>query len=158
MSAVLTTEDTYAAFYDEYTNLTAFLHSHSYTGNALACAAALATLDIFASDNTVERNRAKADYLGRRASELENHSHVTEIRQCGMILAVEFAKNKHTRELYPWQERRGQRIYRHSLQKGVLLRPIGNVVYFMPPYIVDEAEMDLMVQVAAEGIELATCD
>jgi adenosylmethionine-8-amino-7-oxononanoate aminotransferase len=75
-----------------------------------------------------------------------------------MILAVELAKDKRRREPYPWQERRGQRIYRYSLQNGVLLRPIGDVVYFMPPYIVDEAEMDLMVQVAADGIELATCD
>ncbi len=158
LSAVLTTEDVYAAFYDEYTNLTAFLHSHSYTGNPLACAAALATLDIFAADGTIGRNRAKAAYLGQRAGDLENHAHVTEVRQCGMILAVEFAKDKRSREPYPFAERRGLRIYRHSLQKGVLLRPIGNVVYFMPPYIVDESEMDLMVEVAADGIELATCD
>jgi adenosylmethionine-8-amino-7-oxononanoate aminotransferase len=158
LSAVLTTEDTYAAFYDDYANLTAFLHSHSYTGNPLACTAALATLDIFAADNTIEANRAKSAYLGLRACELMNHAHVTEVRQCGMIVAVEFAKDKHSREPYPWTERRGQRIYRHSLQRGVLLRPIGNVVYFMPPYIVNEAEMDLMVRVAAEGIELATCE
>ena len=75
-----------------------------------------------------------------------------------MILAAEFARDKRSREPYPWAERRGQRIYRHSLQRGVLLRPIGDVVYFMPPYIVDEGEIDLMIQVAAEGIELATCD
>jgi len=158
LSAVLTTEDTYAAFYDDYTKLTAFLHSHSYTGNPLACAAALATLDIFATDHTIERNRAKAAYLGGRARALEDHPHVAEVRQCGMILAAEFVKDKRSREPYPWTERRGQRIYRYALQKGVLLRPIGNVVYFMPPYIVDEAEMDLMLQVAADGIELATCD
>lgn len=158
LSAVLTTEDVYAAFYDEYTNLTAFLHSHSYTGNPLACAAALATLDIFGTDNVIERNRGKAAYLGRRARELENHSHVSEVRQCGMIVAVEVVKDKRSREPFPWTERRGQLIYRHSLKSGVLLRPVGNVVYFMPPYIVDEAEMDLMVRVAADGIELATCD
>jgi adenosylmethionine-8-amino-7-oxononanoate aminotransferase len=158
LSAVMTTEDVYGAFYDEYTNLTAFLHSHSYTGNPLACAAALATLAIFESDRTIEANRAKAAYLGRRARELENHPHVSEVRQIGMIVAVEFVKDKRGREPYPWQERRGLRIYRNSLQKGVLLRPVGNVVYFMPPYIVNEAEMDLMVQVAANGIELATCD
>jgi adenosylmethionine-8-amino-7-oxononanoate aminotransferase len=75
-----------------------------------------------------------------------------------MITAIEFVKDKVSREPYPWTERRGLRVYRHSLQNGVLLRPIGNVVYFMPPYIVGEAEMDLMVRVAAEGIELATCD
>ena len=158
LSAVMTTEEVYAAFYDEYANLTAFLHSHSYTGNPLACAAALATLGIFASDNVLERNRAKAAYLGRRARALEDHPHVSEVRQCGMIVAVEFVKDKRSREPYPWTERRGQRIYRHALTKGVLLRPIGNVVYFMPPYIVDEAEMDLMVQVAADGIGLAACD
>jgi len=158
LSAVMTTEDIYAAFYDEYTNLTAFLHSHSYTGNPLACAAALATLAIFESDRTIESNKPKAAYLGRRARELENHPHVAEVRQTGMIVAVEFVKDKRSREPYPWQERRGLRIYRNSLQKGVLLRPVGNVVYFMPPYIVNEAELDLMVQVAADGIELATCD
>jgi adenosylmethionine---8-amino-7-oxononanoate aminotransferase len=158
LSAVLTTEEVYAAFYDDYANLTAFLHSHSYTGNPLACTAALATLDIFAADHVIERNRQKAAYMGRRARELEHHEHVAEVRQCGMILAVEFVKNKRTREPYPWVERRGQQLYRYSLDRGVLLRPIGDVVYFMPPYIVDEEEMDLMVRVAAEGIERVTCD
>jgi adenosylmethionine-8-amino-7-oxononanoate aminotransferase len=157
LSVVMTGEAVYGAFYDEYSKLKAFLHSHSYTGNALACAAALATLDIFEDDRVIERNRAKADHLGRRARALEAHAHVAEVRQCGMIVAAEFVKDKAAREPYAWTERRGQIVYRHALSRGVLLRPIGNVVYFMPPYIVDEAEMDLMVEVAAEGIELATC-
>jgi adenosylmethionine-8-amino-7-oxononanoate aminotransferase len=157
LSAVLTTDDVYAAFYDDYARLTAFLHSHSYTGNPLACSAALATLDIFATEDVIGNNRRKADHLGRRARALLDHAHVSEVRQCGMIVAVEFVKDKATREPYPWTERRGQRVYRHALSQGVLLRPIGNVVYFMPPYVVDAAEMDLMVRVAAEGIERATC-
>ena len=154
---MLTTDDVYAAFYDDYAKLTAFLHSHSYTGNPLACTAALATLEIFATDNVIERNRAKAAYLGRRAREVADHPHVAEVRQCGMIVAIEFVRDKRSREPYPWTERRGQEVYRYSLSQGVLLRPIGNVVYFMPPYIVDEAEMDLMVRVAGEAIERATC-
>jgi len=158
LSVVVTTDDVYAAFYDDYAKLTAFLHSHSYTGNPLACAAALATLDIFATDNIIERNRTTAAHLGRRARELENHPHVTEVRQCGMIVAIELAKDKRSREPYPWTERRGRRIYGHALAEGVLLRPIGDVVYFMPPYTVSETEMDTMVRVAAQGIELATCD
>jgi adenosylmethionine-8-amino-7-oxononanoate aminotransferase len=158
LSAVLTTDDVYAAFYDDYANLTAFLHSHSYTGNPLACSAALATLDIFAADDVIRRNRPKAAYLGLRARELADHAHVSDVRQCGMIVAVEFVKDKMSREPYPFAERRGLRVYRHALDRGVLLRPIGNVVYFMPPYVVDEAEMDLMVGVAAEAIERATCD
>jgi len=158
LSAVLTTENVYAAFYDDYAKLTAFLHSHSYTGNPLACAAALATLDIFESDEVIAHNVRKAGYLGDRARQLADHPHVAEVRQCGMIVAVEFAKNVRTREPYPWTERRGRRINQYALEHGVLLRPIGDVVYFMPPYIVTEAEMDLMVRVAAEGIEFATCD
>ena len=75
-----------------------------------------------------------------------------------MIVAVELVKDKATREPYPWQERRGLKVYRHGLTRGVLLRPIGNVVYFMPPYVITPEEIDLMVRVAEEGIEKATCD
>jgi len=158
LSAVLTNEHVYAAFYDDYAKLTAFLHSHSYTGNPLACRAALATLDIFASDDPIASNRRKAERLGSRARELAAHPHVTDVRQTGMIVAVEFARDKRTREPYDWQERRGLRVYRHALATGVLLRPVGNVIYFMPPYIVSDDEIDFMVATAAEGLELATCD
>jgi adenosylmethionine---8-amino-7-oxononanoate aminotransferase len=158
LSAVLTTETVYQAFYDEYVKLNAFLHSHSFTGNPLACAAALASLAIFREDRTLERNLALAAHLGSRARELADHPHVAEVRQRGMILAVELAADKATRAPYPWQERRGLTIYRHALERGVLLRPIGTVVYFMPPYVVTTGEIDLMVNVAREGIERATCD
>ncbi len=158
LSAVLATEDVYAAFYDDYVNMNAFLHSHSYTGNPLACAAANATLDLFAEERPLERNRATAAYLGQRARELESHPHVAEVRQTGMIVAAELVRTKSGREPYPWTERRGRRIHRYALDCGVLLRPIGDVVYFMPPYVIGEPEIDLMVQVAAEGIERATCD
>lgn len=157
LSAVVTTEDVYAAFYDEYVKLNAFLHSHSFTGNALACAAALASLRIFSEDNVLERNRVLAARMGSRARELESHPHVAEVRQCGMIVAIELTRDKARREPYPWQERRGLRIYRHALERGVLLRPISNVVYFMPPYVITPEEIDGMVAVAREGIELATC-
>ena len=159
LAAVLTTDEVYWAFYDEYTKLSAFLHSHSFTGNPLACAAALASLGIFREDRTLECNQALSEQLGRRARELlEEHPHVAEVRQRGMIVAAELVRNKSAREPYPWQERRGLSIYRHALSRGVLLRPIGNVVYFMPPYVITPAEIDLMVEVAREGIELATCD
>jgi adenosylmethionine-8-amino-7-oxononanoate aminotransferase len=158
LSAVLTTEPIYAAFYDEYVKLNAFLHSHSFTGNPLACAAARASLAIFREDRTLERNRALAEHLGARARELADHSHVAEVRQRGMIVAVEVVLDKTSRTPYPWQERRGLTVYRHALSRGVLLRPVGNVVYFMPPYVTTPEEIDLMVNVAREGIGLATCD
>ena len=158
LSVVLTTEPVYAAFYDEYVRLNAFLHSHSYTGNALACAAARATLKIFAEDRVLERNAALAARMGERARPLAEHPHVAEVRQRGMILAIELVRDKSRREPYAWQERRGLGVYRHGLARGALLRPIGNVVYFMPPYVISPEEIDFMVQVATEGIEKATCD
>ncbi len=155
LSAVMTTEAVYAAFYDEYVKLNAFLHSHSFTGNPLGCAAARASLAIFRDDHVLEANRTLAARLGERAGALADHPHVAEVRQRGMILAIELAADKASRAPYPWQERRGLRVYRHALTRGVLLRPIGNVVYFMPPYVITPAEIDLMVEVAREGIESA---
>ena len=158
LSVVLTREPVYQAFYDDYTKLNAFLHSHSYTGNALGCRAALATLDIFEQDQVIERNKALAARMAQAAAPLADHSHVAEVRQQGMILAIELVKDKKNREPYPWQERRGLTVYRHGLKRGVLLRPVGPVTYFMPPYVIQPEEIDFMVQVAAEGIDLATAD
>jgi adenosylmethionine-8-amino-7-oxononanoate aminotransferase len=158
LSAVLTTEPIYAAFYDEYSKLNAFLHSHSFTGNPLACSAALASLALFREDDVLKRNQALAAHMGARARELESQPHVAEVRQTGMIVAIEWVRDKTAREPFPWQERRGLRLYRHAIERGVLLRPVGNVVYFMPPYVITPEEIDLMVEVAREGIERATCD
>jgi adenosylmethionine-8-amino-7-oxononanoate aminotransferase len=158
LSVVLTTNPIYEAFYDDYVKLTAFLHSHSYTGNPLACAAALATLRIFSEDPVIVRNRRLAAHMGRRARELQNLPHVAEVRQQGMILAIEMVRDKANRTPYDWRERRGLRVYRHALENNVLLRPVGNVVYFMPPYVITQDQIDQLVDVAREGIEIATCD
>ncbi|HHJ14000.1 MAG TPA: aminotransferase class III-fold pyridoxal phosphate-dependent enzyme, partial [Gammaproteobacteria bacterium] len=158
LSAVLTRAEVYDAFYDDYENLTAFLHSHSYTGNALACRAALATLDIFASEDVLGRNRELATRMRRSVASLEDHPHVGEIRQTGMILAIELVKDKATRTGYDWRERRGLSVYRHGLEQGVLLRPLGNVVYFMPPYAITPEQIERMAGVAIEGIEHAVRD
>jgi adenosylmethionine-8-amino-7-oxononanoate aminotransferase len=156
LSVAVTTDDIYRAFYDEYENLTAFLHSHSYTGNPLACAAALATLDLFENDNVIANNQQKSRTMRQAVAELDDHPHVADIRQHGMILAIEMVKDKMTKEAYPWQERRGLKVYQHGLAQGVLLRPLGNVTYFMPPYIINDEEIELMAKTAIEGIHLAT--
>ncbi len=158
LSVVLTGERVYEAFYDEYASLRAFLHSHSYTGNPLACTAAIATLDLFASDDVIARNRPLAAHLGARAAELADLPHVAEVRQQGMIVAVELAQGGDRRRPFPWTERRGLRVYRHGLAHEALLRPIGSVVYFMPPYVITPEEIDRLVATARDGIEAATCD
>jgi adenosylmethionine-8-amino-7-oxononanoate aminotransferase len=156
LSVTLTTENIYAAFYDEYQHLTAFLHSHSYTGNPLGCTAALATLAIFQQDAVIEANKVLSQVMTDATRLLHEHPHVAEVRQTGMILAIEMVQDKTTRTPWPWQDRRGLRVYQHGLQNGVLLRPLGNVVYFMPPYVISPQEIQLMANVAMEGIELAS--
>ena len=156
LSAVLTTNKIYDAFYDEYQNLTAFLHSHSYTGNPLGCSAALATLAIFEQDNIIEKNKILIQKLTTATEQFNDHPHIAEVRQTGMIVAIEMVKDKQSKAPYPWQERRGLKVYQHGLKNSVLLRPLGNVIYFMPPYVITEDEIDLIAKVALEGVSLAT--
>lgn len=156
LAVVLTWEDIYKVFYDDYQSLRAFLHSHSYTGNPLGCSVALATLELFKRENVIERNRELARAMQTATSHFQEHPHVAEVRQRGMILAIEMVRNKMTREPYPWQERRGLTVYQHALKQGVLLRPLGNVIYFMPPYVITEAQINRIAEVAWEGIQLAT--
>jgi adenosylmethionine-8-amino-7-oxononanoate aminotransferase len=157
-AVTLTTDDVYQVFYDDYEKLTAFLHSHSFTGNPLGCSAALAVLDIFEREPVLENNRKLAQYMRDLTADLNDHQHIAEVRQTGMILALEMIKDKQKRIPYPWQERRGLHVYRHALGHGVLLRPIGNVVYLMPPYVITQDQIAHVVNVAREGIDLATQD
>jgi adenosylmethionine---8-amino-7-oxononanoate aminotransferase len=156
LSAVLTGEPVYQAFYDEYATLKAFLHSHSYTGNPLSCAVANATLGLFDSLQPLVSNLKLAETMTKAFGHLADDPHVSEVRQTGMVLAVEMVADKQTKTPYPWQERRGLKVYLHGLKRGCLLRPLGNVVYFMPPYVITPEEIQRLATVATEGIELAT--
>ncbi|BES72743.1 adenosylmethionine--8-amino-7-oxononanoate transaminase [Marinobacter nanhaiticus D15-8W] len=158
LSVVLTTDTVYDAFYDDYETMRAFLHSHSYTGNPIGCAVALATLDIFRDDNVIENNRRLAQCMTDSVAHLADHPNVGDIRQHGMTLAIEMVKDRTTKTPFPWQERRGIKVYRHSLTRQALLRPLGNVVYFMPPYVITEEQIKHLAQVATEGIEIAVRD
>jgi adenosylmethionine-8-amino-7-oxononanoate aminotransferase len=158
LSAVLTTDPIYQAFYDDYATLKGFLHSHSYTGNPLACRAALASLDIFEQDKVPENNCKLARHMADATARLEDHAHVAEVRQRGMILAIEMVKDKTARTPYPWQERRGLSVYRNALEQGVLLRPLGDVIYFMPPYVITPEQIHHLADVAWQAIHASTRD
>ncbi|MDZ4813335.1 MAG: adenosylmethionine--8-amino-7-oxononanoate transaminase [Pseudomonadota bacterium] len=155
LAAVLTTPAVFDAFYAEYQTRRAFLHSHSYTGNPLACAAACEVLKMFAEEDWLARNRSTSSTLAAAIEPLRAHPSVGDVRQTGMIAAVELVRDRATREPFDWRERRGLKVYRHALSRGVLLRPLGNVIYFLPPYCISADEIALMVRVAAEGIEIA---
>ncbi|WP_407899169.1 aminotransferase class III-fold pyridoxal phosphate-dependent enzyme [Ferrigenium sp. UT5] len=143
LSIVMTTEDIYQAFYADET-ARGFLHSHSYTGNPLACRAALATLDIFAQDDTLNVNRGKAAFLNRIAQPLREHPNVRNFRHTGMVWAFE-VETPHADF--------AQRCFSLGLRRGLLLRPMGNTVYFMPPYIISEDEMQMLVTRTLEIID-----
>jgi adenosylmethionine-8-amino-7-oxononanoate aminotransferase len=134
LSVVITTETVYDSFYCEYDPRRSFLHSHSYTGNALACAAANATLDIFENDRVIENNQTTISWIGRELKRFETLPRIKETRQCGMIAAIEL-------EGFDPKERIGLRIHRYCMEKGVLIRPLGSVVYVMTPYVVSEEEI-----------------
>ncbi|MEQ1742544.1 MAG: adenosylmethionine--8-amino-7-oxononanoate transaminase [Candidatus Nitrotoga sp.] len=136
LSVVMTTDIIYQAFYaDKVTR--GFLHSHSYTGNPLACRAALATLEIFEQDDVIATNRNKAIYLNRIAEPLRNHPRVKNFRNTGMIWAF---------EVDSLHDDFAQRCFSLALEKELLLRPMGNTIYFIPPYIISETEMDILVE------------
>ncbi|WP_294951204.1 adenosylmethionine--8-amino-7-oxononanoate transaminase [Sulfurovum sp.] len=146
LSVVMTTEEVYSAFYCDYNEYKAFLHSHSYTGNPLACSAALATLDLFSQNDVLAENEKKSHYIKEKLKRFSSLKNVKEVRQQGMVAAVEL-------QGYDAKERIGLKIYTYGLKQGVLLRPLGNVIYFMPPYIISNEEIDRMMDVAYAGIE-----
>jgi adenosylmethionine-8-amino-7-oxononanoate aminotransferase len=154
LAAVLAPQHLYEAFLDD-SRERAFLHSHSYTGNPLACAAARATLGIFDSEPVLERNRATAARMAALAAPLAEHPNVAEVRQTGMILALELVADKATRTPLPTAQRAGLRAYRHAIERGVLLRPLGDVLYWMPPYCVDEEGLALLAEVTRSALGAA---
>jgi adenosylmethionine-8-amino-7-oxononanoate aminotransferase len=156
LSVVLSTEEIYQAFYDDYPTMKAFLHSHSYTGNVLACALAVEVQKIFVEEDILAQLPAKMarfDTAAPRFSELE---HVGEFRRCGMVAAIELVQDKATKTRYPWQERRGYQVYQQALQRGALLRPLGNVIYFMPPLTIKAEELDLLLEIAYDALLAVT--
>lgn len=151
LSVVLTTDDVYNLFYCSYDEYKAFLHSHSYTGNALACAAANATLDIFEKDDIINKNKKLSAYMKKKLQKFQQLSAVKNIRQTGMVCAFDIAG-------FDAKERIGMKIYQYGLANGVLLRPLGNTVYFMPPYIITKDEIDKMFDTAYDAVVSLFCD
>lgn len=154
MSVVMTTDKIYDCFYGDYKEKKSFLHSHTYSGNAMACAIALENLKIFEEDNIIENNRKKGDFIRKLTLErAKGLKYIGEIRSLGMITAIEIVKDRATKEVYPWYMRVGYEIYKIAIKKGLILRPIGNVLYFIPPYIINEEEIEFMVNTCFESIE-----
>lgn len=154
MSIIGITDKIYNAFYCDYLEGKSFLHSHTYSGNPLGCRIAVEVLKIFEEENILEMVNRKGEYLRKRALEIfGKHPNIGEYRQIGLIGALEFVENRETKKPFDSKKRAGYEIYKIALKKGALLRPLGNVIYFMPPYIISEKEIDRMLQICLESIE-----
>ena len=157
LAAVLTTQQIYEGFLDEQRSR-AFLHSHSYTGNPLACAAALATLRIIETDHIVERNRTLAARMAAHAASFAQERHVADVRQAGMIVAFELCPNGQRHQSFADPIALGRHAYRTAIEQGVVLRPLGNVLYWMPPYCLDEEQLELLANATRLAIrQVSAC-
>jgi adenosylmethionine-8-amino-7-oxononanoate aminotransferase len=157
LAAVLATQRIYDGFLDD-SRERAFLHSHSYTGNPLGCAAALASLDIFASDDVLARNRVTAAKMAERVALFRAHPNVVDVRQTGMVVAIEVAAAADAGADGTAVEiagGRGLRAYRAAIARGVLLRPLGDVLYWFPPYCIGDDALDLLAETTLAAIDAA---
>jgi adenosylmethionine-8-amino-7-oxononanoate aminotransferase len=153
LAAVLCTQALYDAFLDD-SRERAFLHSHSYTGNPLACAAALAVQDIFDSEPVLQQNKTTAERMAVLAAPLVELPWVADVRQTGMVLAIELAAE--CRRPLNAAHRTGLRAYQHAISQGVVLRPLGDVLYWMPPYCIDADALERLANVTRDAIIVAT--
>jgi adenosylmethionine---8-amino-7-oxononanoate aminotransferase len=152
LAATLATEEIYQAFLGEYRDWKTFFHGHSYTGNPLGCAVALANLQVFRQEHTLTRLQLRIKALSRLLKPLAEHPHVGDIRQCGFMVGIELVKNRATREPYPLEDRIGHRVAMDARKQGLLLRPIGNVIVLMPPLVTSIKELRDMVKIIHQSI------
>lgn len=149
LSVVMTTDEIFYGFYDDYLSGKAFLHSHSYTGNPLACSVAAETLKIFREEHIIEANKPKYMHMRKCIEQaFGNHPNVGDIRHSGFVSAVELVKNKDGKIPFDPSLRTGFQIYRKAIERGALLRNLGDIIYFMPPYVITESQIEALVDIA----------
>lgn len=154
LAATFATEEIFSAFLAPYEEFRAFFHGHTYTGNALACAVAIASLELFARDDLLAAVRARADHLGRRLDErIAPHPHVGEVRRRGLMTGIELLRGRATKARFDPADKVPQRIVAEARRRGVIIRPLGNVMVLMPPLRISEAELDLLVDVTRASID-----
>ncbi len=152
LAATLTTDEIYRAFLGKYEEFKTFFHGHSFTGNPLGCAVALANLALFKNDKTLARLKPKIKTMARLLQPLWQLPHVGDVRQKGFVAAIELVEDKHTRKPYPLEARIGHRVCRIARQRGLLLRPLGHIIMLVPPLSTTIMELKRMTDILQEAI------
>ena len=156
LAATLATDEIYNAFLGKYSEQKTFFHGHTYTGNPLACAAALASIDIFEREKVMEGLEPKIRALQERLEQFQELKSVGDVRQCGLIAGIELVKNRETKEPYSWEEKIGIRVSYEARQRGLITRPLSNVMVVMPPLSIKISELNNMMEILYESIECIT--
>jgi adenosylmethionine-8-amino-7-oxononanoate aminotransferase len=158
LAATLTTEEIYQAFLGRYDEFKTFFHGHSYTGNPLGCAAALASLEIFRRQRVLQSVKQKTGYLAQLLAPLKQSPHVGDIRQAGLMVGIELVRDQVGKEPYRLEERIGQRVAAAARERGLLLRPLGHVIVLVPPLSVSREELARMVEILSESLDTLPAD
>ncbi len=158
LAATLTTEEVYRAFYGEYEEMKTFFHGHSYTGNQLACAAAVANFQVYEQEDLLGKLPVKVELIRGELERFRALSHVGDIRQCGLMAGIELVADRNTKEAYPWQDRMGIKVTAAARKLGLLTRPLGNVIVFMPPLASTADELKAMLDILYRSIAEVTGD
>ncbi len=147
LAVTVVNEKIFNAFLGELQERKTFYHGHSYTGNQLGCAAALANLEIFEKEKTLEKLPPKIELLREKLSEIANHKNIGDIRQKGMIAGIELVKDKETKEPFDWKEQMGWKVVKTARKYGVWLRPLGDIIVIMPPLVISEENLERLLDI-----------
>jgi adenosylmethionine---8-amino-7-oxononanoate aminotransferase len=156
LAATITGEKVYSAFLGTYSELKTFFHGHTFTGNPLACAVALKSLQLFEQDNLLAELQPKIAMLKLRLGDFSAMPHVGDVRQCGMAAGIELVADKETGLPYPWEDKIGIRVCLEARRRGVFSRPLGNTIVIFPPLVISSCELDLLLTVLQESIRVVT--
>jgi adenosylmethionine-8-amino-7-oxononanoate aminotransferase len=156
LAATLATEKIYQGFLGKYEEFKTFFHGHTYTGNPLACAAAIANLEIFEEERVLEHLQPKIQHLAQRLDDFKALTHVGDIRQIGIMVGIELVADRASKEAFPLKEKIGHRVILEARKRGVIIRPLGNVIVLMPPLSISIAELDRLCDVTWESIRAVT--
>ena len=156
LAATLTTDEVFRGFLGKFEDFKTFFHGHTYTGNPLACSVALRNLELYNEENLIDRMKDKIALLKKELQRLYLLSHVGEIRHEGFMVGIELVKNKKTKKAYPPKERIGHKVITEARKRGVVIRPLGDVVVLMPPLAIDEATLKKLIDVTYESIKVVT--
>jgi len=156
LAATLTTQKVFDGFLFDYKDQKAFFHGHSFTGNPIACSAAIANLDIFRHEHTLAKMQPKIKFLGEKLEMFYNLPHVGQVRQKGFMVGIELVKDKETKEPFAWEDQIGVKVCQEVRKRGVILRPLGNVIVLMPSLSISLKELDYLLRITFWAIKIVT--